>query len=339
MTERVFEMLWDCSSCGTNALLGKSQRRCPNCGAPQDPTKRYFPKPGEEVALDGHRFEGADWVCGACTTPNGAAAAFCQNCGNPKDGNQQVRFQPDRILQGGALVETANAAVGGASTKTASTTNAATKPKSKALLLIAAAIALVVVVVAVLLLWKKDVTVDVMAHTWKRAVDIERYEAVRESAWCDSMPGGAYNVHRSRERRSTRQIADGQTCHDRQVDRGDGTFVVKTECQTKYRSEPIYDDKCSFDVDRWHKVRDEIAQGGLLQQPAWPQPRLQLGSGRGAERTGARSERYTVQLRDAQSGKTHECDYDEAKWRSIADRSRHKIKVRLIGTAVCDSLQ
>ena len=40
-----FEMLWDCEHCGTKGLLGKSQRYCAECGAPQNPAKRYFPTP------------------------------------------------------------------------------------------------------------------------------------------------------------------------------------------------------------------------------------------------------------------------------------------------------
>ena len=48
----IFEMLWDCGFCGTGQLLGKTNRYCPSCGAPQDETKRYFPPPGKEVAAN-----------------------------------------------------------------------------------------------------------------------------------------------------------------------------------------------------------------------------------------------------------------------------------------------
>ena len=41
-----FEMLWDCDHCDARGLLAKSQRHCANCGAPQNPDKRYFPQPG-----------------------------------------------------------------------------------------------------------------------------------------------------------------------------------------------------------------------------------------------------------------------------------------------------
>jgi hypothetical protein len=38
---KTYEMLWDCGYCATRALLGKSHRFCPSCGAPQDPIERY----------------------------------------------------------------------------------------------------------------------------------------------------------------------------------------------------------------------------------------------------------------------------------------------------------
>lgn len=328
MVDRVYEMLWNCTACGTNALLGKSQRRCPNCGSPQDESKRYFPKAGEEVAVDGHRFEGADWTCGACTTPNGAAAAFCQNCGNGKDGNKSAALQADRIVKDGALVDNQAPAP------------APAQPSRSKMPLVLGGVAVVVcLVVAVLVLVKKDVSVDVAGHVWTRTIGVERFEAVQESAWCDSMPGGAYNVSRSRQERSQRQVPNGEECHDRQKDQGDGTFKVSTECKPKYKSEPVYADKCSFAIDRWHRVREEVARGGLAQSPSWPALRLRGGSGLGAEREAGRAEAYTLQLRDPKTGKQHDCGYAEPRWRSVADGSRHSLQVRLLGGAVCDSLK
>ena len=90
MTEQFFEMLWDCEQCATRGLLAKSQRHCPACGSAQDPAKRYFPEAGKEIEVQGHQYAGADWMCGYCQSPNGAAAAFCGNCGGPKDGTREV---------------------------------------------------------------------------------------------------------------------------------------------------------------------------------------------------------------------------------------------------------
>ena len=48
-------MLWDCPSAPPRAYW-QHHRHCPTCGTAQDPTKRYFPKPGEEVEARNHRF-------------------------------------------------------------------------------------------------------------------------------------------------------------------------------------------------------------------------------------------------------------------------------------------
>lgn len=330
MSEPVYEMLWDCSACGTAGLLGKSQRRCPNCGSPQDPGKRYFPKPGEAVEVKGHSFEGADWSCGACATPNGAAAKFCANCGNPKEGNAAVAIQADRIVKDGAVVAPAGS-------KPPAAPPAAASSKKGGML--GAAIAVAVVVLLVLVLWKKDVAVEVAGHQWTREIDVERFEAVRESAWCNELPAGAANVSRQREVRSQRAIPDGEECQDRQIDKGDGTFTVKKECKPKTRNEPVYDDKCSFDIDRWRVVRTDKVGGDLAVAPAWPAPKLGgPAAGRGAERAGARRESYEVKLR-APDGESFTCPLAEPRWRGMAPGSKLKMKVRMIGAAVCDSLQ
>ncbi|MCF8168736.1 MAG: hypothetical protein K9J77_09015, partial [Rhodoferax sp.] len=104
MPDQYFEMLWDCTQCGARGLFAKSQRHCPSCGTAQDATKRYFPEPGQEKQATGHQFVGADWRCSYCDSPNSAAAAFCGNCGGPKEGAQKV--QP--IVEdgpGGALAD------------------------------------------------------------------------------------------------------------------------------------------------------------------------------------------------------------------------------------------
>ncbi len=43
VSEKTYEMLWDCKYCGQRKNLGLSHRHCPNCGAPQDPAARYYP--------------------------------------------------------------------------------------------------------------------------------------------------------------------------------------------------------------------------------------------------------------------------------------------------------
>lgn len=316
----VYEMWWDCGHCDTKGLLGKSNRFCPVCGAQQDANSRYFPPEGKEVAAN-HDYEGADKSCPACQTPNGAKANNCRNCGSPLDGAAEV----------GRVADKSSAApkVGQA------------PPKKRNWALIAGVtIGVLVLFCLVAMFWKKDVGCAVSSHSWERSIDIETLRAESDSSWCDSMPSGAYSVSRHREQRSTKQIPDGQTCSTRNVDRGDGTFERREECKTKYRSEPVYDDKCSYTIDRWKVTRTAKASGqGTSPEPNWPPVSLgRTGNFLGAEREGARHESYTLHL-TGDDKKSYTCTQAQARWASLRDGHKKVIPIGVItGSPDCDKL-
>lgn len=321
-TVGVFEMFWDCGYCETKALLGKSNRFCPNCGAQQDASRRYFPPPGQEVAAN-HEYDGADKTCPACSTPNGAKAHHCRSCGSPLDGSAEVNRVADRSS---AAPNVAQAA--------------AAKKSPKLPWIIGGVIVALISFCLVAMFWNKDVGVTVTAHSWERTIDVERMSAVSESAWCDTMPMGAYGVSRSREQRSTKEIPDGQTCTTRDVDRGDGTFERKQECRTRYRSEPIYDDRCRFTVDRWQVNRTaKVAGQGTVPAPEWPRVTLsRSGLSLGSEREGSRNEKYTLSLK-GEDEKVYTCTVPAPKWNAIEDGHKKIIPIGVItGAADCEKL-
>jgi hypothetical protein len=317
----VFEMFWDCAFCDTKALLGKTNRFCPNCGAPQDAKKRYFPPPGKEVVAN-TEYEGVDVTCPACQTPNGAKAKCCKQCGSPLNEAGRV-----------ALVQRQ-----GAPTQTSK--QAAPKKSSKLPFVLGGVAVLVIAFIVVALTWKKQVQVTVAGHSWERVIDIEEKRARSDSSWCDSTPSDAYSVSRRREQRSTQQIADGQECHTENHDRGDGTFERREVCKTKYKSEPVYDDKCYFTVDRWGVQRSVKAAGDLQNEPTWPEFRLtRTGDSLGCEREGPHHETYLVKL-SSNEPKEYECDKPQAQWKQFAPGKSYPMKVRVMtGGADCDSLQ
>lgn len=321
-TAGVYEMWWDCAFCDTKGLLGKSNRFCPSCGAQQDASTRYFPPPGKETAAN-HEYDGADRECPACKTPNGAKANNCRHCGSPMDGSQDVARVADQSSNA-PKVGQAGAGQG----------------KKRWPLVVGGVLLALLALCLVSALWKKDVGVTVTQHSWEREIDVEVMKAVSDSAWCDAMPGDAYSISRSREQRSTRQIADGETCTTRNVDRGDGTFERKEECRTKYRDEPVYDDKCRFTVDRWRVDRTAKAHGlGTSPAPEWPPVQLsRTGSLLGAERQGGRREKYSLALR-GDDQKTYDCAVNLAKWSAVPDGHKKVIKIAVMtGSADCDAL-
>lgn len=329
MAEQYFEMLWDCAQCDASGLLGTTHRHCPTCGAAQDPDRRYFPAPGQEVEAKGHRFVGADWACAYCESPNSAAAAFCGNCGGPRDGARQVN-------------QVSDAAPGAAARPAVLQPAQAPAPKPgfrwlKALL----AMLLLGVGLAYLFFSQHDERVQIVEKTWSRQIDVERYTSVRGADWCDALPPQAYQVSRSREQRGTRQVEAGQDCVELRSDVGDGSFTKRRECSTRYRDEPVFDDKCSYRINRWQVTRTDQLTGGASLAPTWPAPvlgrNLAGGNSLGAERLGMRRENYQVKLQSAQ-GKNWTCDLPPEVWSRLAEHQPLTIKVRGTGGAACASL-
>lgn len=326
--ETYYEMLWDCAQCGTRGLLGDSHRYCPTCGAAQDAAKRYFPPVGEEIEAKNHQFVGIDWRCAYCTSPNSAAAAHCTHCGAGQDGTQAVATVAD--TQGAPMQAPAPASPPG--------------PASRgsgwrwALALLALALVGLIALTA-LFTSKQELTATVAARTWQREIQIEQFGPVANSAWCDSLPADAYAITQSREQRSTQRIEDGQTCHDERIDKGDGTFVKHRACTPRYREQPVYDMRCRYQVNRWRSVRTARVGSETASTPMWPSPGPlnTLGTGLGAERTGARSERYGVSLRSGD--KTWSCDVPEAVWNKYEEGTSVSVQVRRIGGVDCASLQ
>lgn len=311
-----YEMFWDCEFCGSDKLLGKTHRYCPTCGAPQNPEKRYFPAAGEEVAVADHRFVGADRVCENCDTPNAAGAEFCTSCGAGLDEAAEAR----RISETPPPAEEPEEA-----------------PKSRKGLFATIGAGLAALVGG-FIFWTEDVSVSVIDHRWEREIQIEAYGPQADSAWCDQMPADAYQVSRRQEIRDHRRVPDGETCSTRRVDQGDGTFRTEEVCETKYREEPIYDDRCSYTVDRWAYARSATAQGNDL-NPQWPALSLQ-GQGRechGCEREGSRSSRYILALQG--EDETFNCTVSESLWQQAQPNSRWTMEVgAMMGEARCGSL-
>lgn len=343
----VYEMFWDCGYCDAKALLGKSHRFCPSCGARQDAAWRYLPPAGKEVAAN-TEYDGADKACPACDTPNGAKAHNCRGCGSPLDGAAEVGRVADRSSDAPRAAMPGQpskpAEVGRAADRSSAAMPGQPSKPARGRGWIKYAIGAVVLsclgfgVVAALL--KKDVNVTVTGHAWTREINIESRQATSDSSWCDSLPSDAYDASRRREKRSTKQVADGEECSTRDVDRGDGTFERRRECRPKYRSEPVYDDKCYYTVDRWRVARTAKIQGaGTSPAPRWPTLNLsRTGNCLGCEREGSRRATYLLKLKGADA-KKYECEVPDSQWSRVADGLAKPIKVRVLtGTPDCDQL-
>jgi hypothetical protein len=308
-----FEMLWDCEFCDARGLLGKSQRYCANCGGPQNPAKRYFPKEGEERRVDGHLYEGADRMCPACSAPQSAKAKNCTHCGSVLDGAAEVRGVMDAPAAAPA------------------------KPRRRRR--IWPYVLLAIALLAVAIWWRcvrtREAEVTVTAHRWERSIAVEEFNERKEEAWRNEVPAEASSPVCHERQRSTRKVEDGEECRTERRDNKDGTFEQVKKCTPKYRSEPVMDSWCRFSARRWKAVADLKASGSGM-SPAWPNnaPPADSRATLGATRQGKRTE--TLILEFGQQGR---CNVSDAVWRKYSDGQRIKVDVRASsGEVACSSL-
>lgn len=372
--DAVYEMLWDCKFCGQKKLLGLTHRFCAGCGAPQDPSRRYFPPENEKVAVKDHVFVGADVTCPACRQPMSRAAKCCTNCGGPIDRGAAVGLvaAPGAPPSPGApgyppgspgaapYAAPAGAAYGSGpyggpqpgSPFVAGSANGpgfgapafgAAQPQakggSKAIYWVlgigGGLLVFLFGLILVAAFWTREGNFEVRGHSWERTIAVERYENVRKTAWCDGIPIGGREISRRREQRSTKQIPDGQTCETKKKDNGDGTYRQTKECKTKYREEPVMDYRCDFEITEWRPSRTLAARGASPKDPpAWPASDLRAGTCIGCEREGTRSEKYTVLFHDTKAGKDASCALPEAKWKTFEKGSKWKGQVGVLTDAV-----
>lgn len=313
-SEGHFEMLWDCEHCGTKGLLGLSQRYCAECGAPQNPDKRYFPKEGEAKIVDGHRYDGADRLCPNCSAASGASAKNCVKCGAPMDGSKEVKGIAAPVPK--------------------------VEPKKKRWwipVLIIAVIGLAIFGIWYRFIRKKEATLQVMGHKWTREIAIEEFKSVSESKWANEVPRDAEGRSCYQKERSRKQVKTGEeTCTTERKDKKDGTFESIKKCTPVYRSEPVNDDWCTYTVRRWVQVDTAKASGNNL-TPVWPDkglPPADTAASFGAKRQGKKTETLTITFPDDDN-----CDVDDATWRKYTDGQKAKVKVHASsGDVVCDSL-
>jgi len=107
------------------------------------------------------------------------------------------------------------------------------------------------------------------------------------------------------------------------------------ECHPKYREDPVYDQKCTYQLDTWVASRKVEAKGNkTTDNIAWPQSALKSG-----EREGKRVESYVVALK-LDDGKASSCDTTQSRWAALTEGKHYKTKVGVISSSVdCDSLK
>ncbi len=341
--QKTYEMLWDCRFCGTKKLLGKTHRHCPNCGAEQDPSARYFPPDEEKVAVEDHLFVGADRKCSSCGAASSAIAKCCGSCGSPLDGTGAVALRSDRVVSADSSDQgetKADALLAAQKPKVPAAPAQPPRRRGPMLFVVIGLVLVVGILVAYFACSTQKTDLKVEKQTWERIITIEEMKEVTEKAWCDSVPSDGRILSKERAQRGTKEVPDGEECQVRKKDRGDGTYTESKECKPKTREEPVYADRCRYTARRFVKKYDERNQGaGTDPAPQWPTPQLApKGDCLGCLREGERRAINRVVL-SGPDGKTHDCELDENAWRPMSPGSRWTAQQgRLTGSLQCESL-
>lgn len=340
--EATFQMLWSCEYCETQKLLALDHKHCPVCGGAQNPKTRYYPEPGDEVAVADHVYAGADKNCPACDTPSAAVSTFCGTCGSDLAGAKDSQTRDEQRVKDGEAFQSDSATVAKnehkerkvaeerarideMSGKEAATPKSEGSGKSVVGIVVGLMGMFGVFALGIVLclgigwLLQKEVSVVAVGHSWERVVEVEEYKSLTESAWKESLPRGARQVRCVKKIQSHRDVQDGETCETLRTDQGDGTFKKSQQCKPTYKKEPVYGEKCSFEVDRWQRVRRETASGTNTSDRAWPLTKLvREGNCLGCQREGARSEVLTARFTETET----DVDYSavchtEVEWLAV----------------------
>ncbi|MEL6132280.1 MAG: Ran-binding zinc finger domain-containing protein [Bacteroidota bacterium] len=273
---------WDCPTCGHKGNLGP-QTRCPNCGASRPQNVRFYLPGDAEKVTDDQRLQeaqaGVDWICGHCNSQNKAKDTECFSCGNPRDeSSQDVDLQERVYDQGEVPTESFQPQ------RTRHPLEDAQKRAPKKRNPMRGVLLLLLILGGGFFFLRsvpKTIEVTVTSFSWERSIALEHKEPTAQESW--NLPSGAFDVRKSREIRSYKQVLRGYETRTRQkkvqtgtrryvcgkIDKGNGYFVDKycTEPVYEYRDEtyqaPVYDQVPVYDTKYYYKIMAWVRKGDL----------------------------------------------------------------------------
>lgn len=331
---------WKCPYCA--ATNRGSDLACAGCGSTREADVEFFceddaPELTEEQAQAIAR-GGADWTCETCGTSNRSQAKFCAQCAAPR-GTSKQREEKYESLDSAA---SQSASAQGFAARPTNFNQPPAVPSRRFFTtkvgLMAAAAVIVVFIFGILavgglayyLTRTHETDLTVASVDWKRSIEVEELQTLREQKWEDEVPSGARVIDRRREIHSYTKVQTGtKSVTENYTERvqtgtkkvktgrrnlGNGYFedvysdqpVYENKQRTRtvekptYRDDPVYKMKVTYDVDRWRTTRT-AETAGRDNNPVWAQ--IPQGA---KVRAGKRMEKYLVRLRDATNGKTYE---------------------------------
>lgn len=325
--EEIVEGYWICPNC--NAKNSGSMQKCAACGAIRSENVKFFCDDDAPVITDEEALRkakaGPDWICPFCSNTSPADAKNCTGCGSARSAgkNRDVK----NIPAGGspAAENIPNKPV------------VPSKPLPAGLKIGCGVIMLLFLIVTFLSCQEKSGRIEITDTSWVRVIERLEYKTVQEQAWQNEVPAAAVRLSSAREVRSHKEIPDGfenvtetytekvqvgeKKVQDGKKDLGNGRFEIKYKMvpeyreekrtrqvrKQKFRKEPIYDEKVTYNIDRWMDIQLVEAKG-TVEEPVWPDAGIK-GSAVpqiGDIKEKARSETYLVKAKRDGAGEEFE---------------------------------
>jgi hypothetical protein len=340
----ILEGRWDCSSCGRVANMGHDVHCC-GCGKPRGAVTFYLPDDAEELVDKEKLAEaeaGPDWVCAYCGASNRSTSAHCTGCGAAgSEGKARVVGGGDEQELSAAQIAARDRHLAHHENPTLPSHRVGV---AIAMAFFIVFVCGGTGMLGFTMRWGGEkgyggpsmrfgapsagAWVTVKEKHATRSVAIEAQRMVEDSTWCSSMPGDAHEL-----RRTTRQ--DGTRCewtgakHGATIaaagffgtkNLGNGYFEKTptssggstssgggTSSGNNCRHIPVYRDWCTWQAQRWVKVRvpENSADDKV---PDWPA--FQLAPG---EREGPHVEEFLVDVQTSDGELIH-TKTSEAGW-------------------------
>ena len=338
---------WTCDYCGVENRGDKY--RCDGCGKTRGKDVEFYIHPKQSSAPNQRapKSKGPDWYCAYCDSLNSAAETKCRACGHERDRSSKDYFTLHPEEKGSRPYardfaddtptekrEPTEDTEDGISQNLRNTTSR--PPRISTILGAIGIIALIIVLMIVAFPYRTDATI--LDKTWERSVTVEQYRTFHESDWY--VPAGGRETDHYLDIHHYEQVLDhyNTVTRSREVpdgghyevtgytNNGDGTFDevttyvtdYRTEYYTEeepvYRSEPVYQTKYEYDIERWAFDHTETTSGHS-DEPYYATPESKVGF-----RTNGSSEHYEIVVScNNRFGKTisTSCSLDYNEWASL----------------------
>ena len=355
-----YEEKWRCLRCST-INLGRNLH-CLTCGVKRDDDVEFFLETDAAVVADENLLKqagaGADWICRYCGGNNRAFDKQCSNCGSLHSDKDKQLIEETRGVNDWSeeRLKAAKSAVNAQNFQ-------AQQPKKSffssrlfkfGLLgvggLMTMFVALLVVLVYISTLSYRT-EIEVTGLEWTRAIVLEEYKTVQETAWEGEVPPNARVQSQTRAVHHTDKVPDGTRTvpetYTEQVSDGTESYVcgktskkngyfedkyctrtkyktvtkTKNKTETVYRDVPIYKIRYNYTIDKWVQVGEKTTSGTDF-NPQWANVQTDNVRTREANRT----ESYNLLCKElGGDNKLHKIKLTAENW------SKFKIGDRLHG--------